>query len=80
MNRRAFLGLSALAVTHGALATETAASIAGTRAPLARVQTTHGADIVTASLTDRAATANLRRWMLAGDVPILRVNAAGILA
>lgn len=81
VNRRAFLGLSALAVTHGALATEMAASIAGSDpVPLARVQTTHGADVVTASLTDKATTANLRRWMLDGDVPILRVNAAGILA
>ncbi|MFE9679801.1 hypothetical protein ACFYO5_37870 [Streptomyces sp. NPDC006259] len=36
--------------------------------------------VVTASLADKASTANLRRWMLDGDVPILRVNAAGILA
>ncbi|WP_437105141.1 helix-turn-helix domain-containing protein [Streptomyces sp. enrichment culture] len=81
VNRRAFLGLSALAVTHGALATEMAASIAGSDpVPLARVQTTHGADIVTASMADKASTVRLRRWMLDGDVPILRVNAAGILA
>ncbi|MFD9483665.1 helix-turn-helix domain-containing protein [Streptomyces sp. NPDC059991] len=82
VNRRAFLGLSTLAVTHGAMASEMAASIAGRDpGPLARVQTTHGADIVTASLlTDKASTATLRRWMLDGDAPILRVNAAGILA
>lgn len=81
VNRRAFLGLSTLAVTHGALASDMAASIAGRDpGPLARVQTTHGADIVTASLADKASTANLRHWMLDGDVPILRVNAAGILA
>ncbi|MDX3025376.1 helix-turn-helix domain-containing protein [Streptomyces acidiscabies] len=81
VNRRAFLGLSALAVTHGAPAAEMAASIAGRDpGPLAHVQTTHGADIVTASLTDKASIAHLRRWMLDGGVPILRVNAAGILA
>ncbi|MFJ6213730.1 helix-turn-helix domain-containing protein [Streptomyces sp. NPDC092296] len=81
VNRRAFLGLSGLAVTYGALASEMAASIAGRDpVPLARVQTTHGADIITASLTDKASTANLRQWMQDGDVPILRVNAAGILA
>jgi len=81
VNRRAFLGLSALAVTHGPLAAEMAASIAGRDpGPLARVQTTHGADIVTASLADKASTTHLRRWMTDGDVPILRVNAAGILA
>jgi transcriptional regulator with XRE-family HTH domain len=81
VNRRGFLGLSALAVTHGALATEMAASIADRDpGPLARVQTTHGADIVTASLTDKASAAHLRRWMADGDVPILRVNSAGILA
>ncbi|MCP3822105.1 helix-turn-helix domain-containing protein [Streptomyces sp. A3M-1-3] len=81
VNRRAFLGLSALALPHGALASDMAASIAGRDpGPLARVQTTHGADIVTASLADKASAANLRRWMLDGDVPILRVNAAGILA
>jgi hypothetical protein len=39
-----------------------AASIAGRDpGPLARVRTTHGADIVTASLADKASTANLRR-------------------
>ncbi|WP_053676553.1 helix-turn-helix domain-containing protein [Streptomyces sp. WM4235] len=81
VNRRAFLGLSTLALSHGALASEMAASIAGRDpGPLARVQTTHSADMVTASLADKASSANLRRWTLDGDVPILRVNAAGILA
>lgn len=81
VNRRAFLGLSTLALSHGPLASEMAASIAARDpGPLAHVQTTHGADIVTASLTDKTAVTNLRGWMLSGDVPILRVNAAGILA
>ncbi|MFD4339019.1 hypothetical protein ACFWPP_17825 [Streptomyces anulatus] len=31
-------------------------------------------------MTDKASTVSLRRWRLDGDVPILRVNAAGILA
>ncbi|MFF0386926.1 helix-turn-helix domain-containing protein [Streptomyces sp. NPDC004286] len=81
VNRRAFLGLSALAVTHGPLAGEIAASIAARDPwPLTRLQTTHGVDIVTASLTDKAAATSLYRWMLDGAAPILRVNAAGILA
>lgn len=81
MNRRASLGLSAPSVTHGTLATELAASNAGSDpVPVARVRTTHGADIVTASMADKASTVHLRRWMLDGDLTILRVNAAGILA
>ncbi|MET9062884.1 hypothetical protein ABZX99_34340 [Streptomyces antibioticus] len=40
----------------------------------------HSAVIATASLTNKTSTASLRRWTLDGDVPILRVSAAGILA
>jgi transcriptional regulator with XRE-family HTH domain len=81
MNRRAFLSLSALTVAHGKLAAEMTASIAGgDPGPLTAVQTTHGADLVIASLTDRGSARKLRRWMYDGDNPILRVNAAGILA
>jgi transcriptional regulator with XRE-family HTH domain len=81
MNRRHFLSLSALTVAHRRLATELTASIAGSDAgPLATVQTTHGTDLVIAALTDRASARKLRGWMHDGDNPILRVNAAGILA
>lgn len=81
MNRRAFLSLSALTVAHGKLASEMTASIStGDIGPLTQVQTTHGTDLVIASLTDRAATRRLRTWMLDGESEILRVNAAGILA
>jgi hypothetical protein len=43
-------------------------------------QTTHGTDLVIASLVDPAATRRLRRWMNDAADPVLRVNAAGILA
>jgi transcriptional regulator with XRE-family HTH domain len=81
MNRRAFLSLSALTVVHGKVATEMAASISGgDYGPLTQVQTTHGTDLVIASLADRPSVRRLRSWMLDGETDILRVNAAGILA
>jgi hypothetical protein len=81
MDRRAFMSLSALTVAHGKIATEMTASIgAGDSGPLTQVQTTHGMDLVIASLTDRASKRKLRLWMNDGDNPILRVNSAGILA
>jgi transcriptional regulator with XRE-family HTH domain len=81
MERRAFLSLTALTAVHGKLAAELTASIAARDdGPLTSVQTTHGADLVIASFTDRRARANLQRWMYDGSTPILRVNAAGILA
>ena len=81
MDRRGFLGLSALTVAHGKLAAEMTGSIAmSDDGPLASVQTTHGVNLVIASLVDRASRARLRRWMDNGDTPVLRVNAAGILA
>jgi transcriptional regulator with XRE-family HTH domain len=81
MNRRGFLSLSALTVAHGKLAAELTASIAGgDYGPLTQVQTTHGTDLVIASLTDKSSGRRLRRWMLDGDSELLRVNAAGILA
>jgi transcriptional regulator with XRE-family HTH domain len=81
MNRREFLSLSALAAAHRKLATELTASIASSDAgPLATVQTTHGTDLVIAALTDRSSARKLRGWMQDGESPILRVNAAGILA
>jgi transcriptional regulator with XRE-family HTH domain len=81
MNRRGFLSLSALTVAHGKLAAEMTANIAsGDPGPLTRVQTTHGTDLVIASLTDRGSARRLRSWMYDGDNDVLRVNAAGILA
>jgi transcriptional regulator with XRE-family HTH domain len=81
MNRREFLSLTALTAVHRKLASELTASIASSDAgPLATVQTTHGTDLVIAALSDKASRRNLNRWMIDGDTPILRVNAAGILA
>jgi transcriptional regulator with XRE-family HTH domain len=81
MNRRDFLSLTALTVAHGKLAAEMTASIAGSDfGPLTTVQTTHGTDLVIASLVDKPSTLKLKRWMFDGETPILRVNAAGILA
>ena len=81
MNRRAFLSLSALTVAHGKIAAEMSADIgAGDYGSLTQVQTTHGTDLVIASLADRAGVRRLRSWMYDGDSELLRVNAAGILA
>lgn len=81
VNRREFLSLSALTVAHRKVASELTASIAaGDGGPLATVQTTHGTDLVIAALTDQGSTQRLRGWMNDGHSPILRVNAAGILA
>jgi transcriptional regulator with XRE-family HTH domain len=81
MNRREFLSLSALTVAHRKLATELTSSIAASDAgPLATVQTTHDTDLVIAALTDKASKRHLVGWMQDGGNPVLRVNAAGILA
>ncbi|UQW99189.1 helix-turn-helix transcriptional regulator [Streptomyces sp. RerS4] len=81
VKRRSFLALGTLVAAHGTLAGELVSSVAmRDPGPLMAVQTTHGTDIVIASWTDKASTMNLRRWMNEGEAPILRVNAAGILA
>ncbi|MBI3687072.1 MAG: helix-turn-helix transcriptional regulator [Actinobacteria bacterium] len=81
VNRRTFLSLATLTAVHGKLATEMAAGIAGRDpGPLTSVQTTHGTDMVIASMVDRSSATRLRRWMRDGAEPVLRVNAAGILA
>lgn len=81
VDRRAFLSLAALTVTHGSLAGEIYASIAASDGgPLATVQTGHGTDLVIASMVEPAVANKLNRWMLDGPDPVLRVNAAGILA
>ncbi|MGH3718193.1 MAG: helix-turn-helix domain-containing protein [Pseudonocardiaceae bacterium] len=81
VNRRDFFKLPSLAAGNAQVVTELAASIAGNDpGPLAAVQTTHGTDLVLATLADRGTAAHLRRWLDDGDNPVLRVNAAGILA
>ncbi|MFD8318943.1 hypothetical protein [Kitasatospora purpeofusca] len=81
MNRRAFMNLAALAVSHGKLAGELVASAAGgDSGPLMTVQTTHATDLVIAAIADTSTTHRLRTWMEDGGSPVLRVNAAGILA
>ncbi len=81
VDRRRFLGVAAAVAVNAKLAAEVTASIAsGDPYPLAAVQTTHGADLAIAALVDLSATKTLRSWMTDGDDPILRVNAAGILA
>lgn len=81
VNRRQFLELSALTAAHGKMAAELVASVAaGDVGPLQTVQTTHGTDLVIAALVDRPSMPRLRRWMRDGASPVLRVNAAGILA
>lgn len=81
MDRRAFMRLTALTATHGKVASDMVSSIAGSdTGPLTTVQTTHGTDMVIAALADAACLKQLRRWMYDGANPVLRVNAAGILA
>ncbi|WP_419707670.1 helix-turn-helix transcriptional regulator [Promicromonospora sp. NFX87] len=81
VNRRSFLGLSAMVAVHGVVAKDLVASIAsGDADTLAMVQTTHQTDIVTASFADRSAIARLRQWSDGDDNAVLRVNAVGILA
>lgn len=81
VDRRDFMRLTALTATHGALAGDVVSGIAGSDSgPLTTVQTTHGTDLVIAALTDPACRRRLGRWMRDGASPVLRVNAAGILA
>lgn len=81
VNLRDSVKVASLVSRNTKIATELAASIAGNDpGPLATVQTTHGTDLALATLTDRGTVAHLRRWLDDGDNPILRVNAAGILA
>ncbi|SEP46507.1 helix-turn-helix domain-containing protein [Amycolatopsis saalfeldensis] len=90
VRRREFLlGASTLALNESADDSEarTAASIAeciasGDGHPLATVQTTHKTDLIIWLLvqTDRVSMLHLRHWLTDGATPILRVNAAGILA
>ena len=80
VNRREFFAVAGLIAGNVAVASEVTASLAGNDGgPLMTVQTTHGIDLAIATLADRRTVANLRRW-LDEDNPVLRVNAAGILA
>jgi transcriptional regulator with XRE-family HTH domain len=81
MDRRAFLSLTALTAAHGRAASDMLGSVAGgDPGPLATVQTTHGTDLVIAALADKPSLRYLRRWASDGADPVLRVNAAGVLA
>lgn len=81
VNRRAFLGLSALTAAQGKFAAEMLGSVTAKDAgPLTTVQTKYSTDLVIASIVDRPAAVQLQRWMKDGSNPILRVNATGILA
>ena len=75
------MGLTALVATHGKAVSEVTACIAGGDfGSLATVQTTHSTDLAITSMIDRPSTVKLRHWMHGGADPVLRVNAAGILA
>jgi hypothetical protein len=81
VDRRAFLSLAALTARHGSGAGEIYSSIAANDGGLlATVQTTHGTDLVIAFMVEPAIATRLKRWMVEGSDPVLRVNAAGILA
>jgi transcriptional regulator with XRE-family HTH domain len=81
VNRRNFLSLTALAAVHGTVVSDLYASVAsGDPVPLMNVQTSHGIDLVLASFVEPSARRKLTAWAKDGDIPVLRVNAAGILA
>ncbi len=81
VNRRNFIKTASLVAANTKIAAELTASIAGNDSgPLAEVQTTHGTDLAIATLADRGTVVHLKRWLGDGDTPVLRVNAAGILA
>jgi hypothetical protein len=81
VNRRDFFKLTGLVAANAKIAAEVTASLAGNDpGPLGTVQTTHGTDLAIATLADRGTMTHLRRWLDDGDNPVLRVNAAGILA
>jgi transcriptional regulator with XRE-family HTH domain len=72
MERRAFLSLTALTAAHGRAASDMLCSVVGGDAgPLATVQTTHGTDLVIASMADKTALRYLRRWATGGADPVL---------
>lgn len=81
LNVRDSVKVTSLVSENVKIATELAVSIAGNDpGPLAAVQTTHGTDLAIGTLADRGTVAHPRRWLDDGDNPVLRVNAAGILA
>lgn len=81
VDRRSFMGLAALTAVHGAAASEAVAAITGgDPGLLATGQTSHGTDLVIASMMDAGGTRRLRRWMTEAADEVVRVNAAGVLA
>ena len=81
VDRREFFRVAALVAANAKVASELTASLAGNDpGPLTTIQTTHGTDMAIATLADRGTVLRLRRWLEDGDDPVLRVNAAGILA
>jgi hypothetical protein len=80
VNRREFFRAAGLVAGNAMVAAELSASLAASdSAPLLTVQTTHGTDMALAAAADQQMIRNLRRW-LDDSNPVLRVNAAGILA
>lgn len=80
VNRRDFLKVMGIAAGNATVISRLTASLAGNDpTPLINVQTTHGIDLAVATLADRRTLVNLRGWLDDGS-PMLRVNAAGILA
>ncbi len=81
VNRRDFFTVAGLVAGNATVAAELTASLAGNDpGPLATVQTSHGTDLAIAAMVDRGTVAHLQRWLDDADNPVLRVNAAGILA
>jgi hypothetical protein len=80
MDRREFFRAAGLVAGNVVVAADLTASLsANDSGPLASVQTTHGIDLAIATIVDGPTVRSLRRW-LDDASPVLRVNAAGILA
>lgn len=80
VNRRDFFRVTSLVASNAKVASDLVASLAGNDCgPLMTVQTSHGIDVAIATMADRKTVGNLHRW-LDDASPVLRVNAAGILA
>lgn len=81
LDRREFFRVTGLVAANVKVASDLTASLASNDpGPLTEIQTSHGVDLAVATLADRATLAHLRRWLDEGVDPVLRVNAAGILA
>jgi transcriptional regulator with XRE-family HTH domain len=81
VHRRQFLNTAASVAANAVLIKDMSTSLAGgDSGPLATVQTSHSVDTAIATVVDGPVLRKLKRWTETDDSPIVRVNAAGIIA